>query len=190
MQVDDPDVIALQADRDLQHQRRGVEPVDHHLHAAEEVGTGPVELVDETHPGHVVLVGLPPHVLGLRLHPGDTVIDGDRAIEHPQRPLHLDGEVDVAGGIDDLDDVVFPLALGGGGGDRDPPFLFLLHPVHDGCALMDLTDLVRDTGVEQDPLGRRRLAGVNVRHDADVAELGEGGVCGGHGSPYFVSSGS
>ena len=35
---------------------------------------------------------------------------------------------------------------------------------------MDLTDLVGDAGVEEDPLGRGGLAGVDVRHDADVAD--------------------
>jgi hypothetical protein len=33
---------------------------------------------------------------------------------------------------------------------------------------MHLTDLVRNSGVEQDPFGRGRLAGIDVRHDADV----------------------
>jgi hypothetical protein len=31
------------------------------------------------------------------------------------------------------------------------------------------TDLVGDAGVEQDALGRRRLAGIDVGHDADIA---------------------
>jgi hypothetical protein len=34
---------------------------------------------------------------------------------------------------------------------------------------MDLADLVGLAGVIEDALGRRRLAGVDVRHDADVA---------------------
>jgi hypothetical protein len=173
-------VLAFQADRDLQHQRRGVEPVDHHLHAAEEVGAGAVELVDEAHAGNVVFVGLPPHVLGLRLHAGNAVVDRDRTVEHPQVALHLDGEVDVPRGVDDVDRVALPLDLGGGGSDGDAALLLLLHPVHDGSALVNFTDLVRDAGVEQDALSRRRLTGIDVRHDADIAELGEGGVCGSH----------
>jgi hypothetical protein len=38
-----------------------------------------------------------------------------------------------------------------------------------------LTDLVADTGVEEDAFGCCRLAGIDVRHDADVADLGEVG---------------
>ena len=92
--------------------------------------------------GHAVLVGLPPHRLGLRLHAGDAVEHGDGAVEHAQRALHLDGEVDVAGRVDDVDVVVAPLAGGGGRRDGDAPLLLLRHPVHRGGALVDLTDLV------------------------------------------------
>ena len=64
--------------------------------AAVEIGAGAVELVDEAHPRHAVLVGLAPHGLGLRLDAGDAVEAGDRAVEHAQRTLDFDGEVDVA----------------------------------------------------------------------------------------------
>ena len=129
--------------------------------------------------GHVVAVGLPPDGLGLRLDPGDAVEHRDRAVEHAQRALHLDGEVDVPGRVDDVDGVVVPLAGRRGGGDGDAALLLLLHPVHRRGALVDLTDLVVDAGVVEDPLGRRGLARVDVRHDPDVADLGEvdyGGV--------------
>jgi len=53
-------------------------------------------------------------------------------------------------------------------GDRDAAFLFLLHPVRDGVTVIDVTDLVDQAGVKQDTLRRRRLAGVDVRGDADV----------------------
>ena len=38
---------------------------------------------------------------------------------------------------------------------------------------MNLTDLVVDTGVEQDSLGGRGLARVDVGHDPDVPDLGQ-----------------
>ena len=74
--------------------------------AREEVGADAVHLVDEADAGDAVLVGLAPHRLGLRLDAGHGVEHGDRAVEHPQRPLDLDGEVDVAGRVDDVDPVV------------------------------------------------------------------------------------
>ena len=119
----------------------------------------------------MVLVGLAPDGLRLRLDAGDGVEDGDRAVEHAQGALDLDREVDVAGRVDDVDPVTVPLTGGRGGGDRDPALLLLLHPVHHRGALVDLTDFVGAARVVEDALGRRRLAGVDVRHDPDVAGL-------------------
>jgi hypothetical protein len=126
--------------------------------------------------GTLVLLGLAPDGLRLRLDAGNAVEAGDRAVEHAQRTLDLDGEVDVARGVDDVDPVLGPLpslgrpeAGGRGGRDRDPALLLLLHPVHGRGALMDLADLVGLAGVVKDALGRRGLAGVDVRHDADIA---------------------
>src|SRR6201999_4403342 len=122
----------------------------------------------EAHARDVVLVGLPPHRLGLRLDAGDTVVDRDRAVEDTQRALDLDGEVDVAGRVDDVDRVAAPGALRGRGRDRDAALLLLLHPVHRGGAVVDFADLVVDTGVVKDALGRSGLARVDMRHDPDV----------------------
>ena len=124
--------------------------------------------------GHVVLVGLAPHRLGLRLDTGDRVEHRDRAVEDAQRPLDLDGEVDVAGRVDDVDLAVVPLRGGGGGGDRDAALLLLDHVVHHRGAFVHLTDLVGATRVVEDALGRRGLTRVDVSHDPDVAGLFEG----------------
>ncbi len=125
--------------------------------------------------GHAVAVGLAPHRLGLGLHAGDTVEHGDCAVEDTQRTLDLDGEVDVTGGVDDVDLVVMPVTGRRGRRDRDAALLLLLHPVHRGATLVDLTDLVVDAGVVEDALGRGGLARVDMRHDPDVADLGEVG---------------
>ena len=172
-EVDDPVQVGLGAPGELQHERVGVEAVDHHLDRALEVGAGAVHLVHEGDAGHVVAVGLAPHRLGLRLDAGDRVEHRDGAVEHAQAALDLDREVDVAGGVDDVDPVALPLTRGGRGGDRDAALALLRHPVHDGGALVDLADLVGATGVVEDALGRRGLAGVDVRHDPDVAGAGK-----------------
>src|SRR4029453_8283156 len=65
-------------------------------------------------------------------------------------------------------------AGGGGRRDGDAALLLLHHPVHGGGALVDLADLVGPSGVVQDALGRRRLARIDVGHDADVARLLQG----------------
>jgi len=173
-QVDDALVVALGADRQLDHRGRGLETLVDAGEGREEVGAEAVHLVDEADARHAVLVGLTPHGLGLRLDAGDAVEHGDRAVENAQRPLDLDGEVDVAGRVDDVDGVVVPLAGGGGRRDRDAPLLLLGHPVHRGGAFVHLTDLVVLPRVVEDPLGRRGLARVDVGHDPDVAGSVEG----------------
>jgi len=82
----------------------------------------------------------------------------------------------VAGGVDDVEAVLrvgqvhaLPEAGDGGGRDRDAALLLLLHPVGGGGAVVHFAELVVHTGVEQDALGGRRLAGVDVSGDADVA---------------------
>ena len=74
--------------------------------AALGIGADAVHLVDEGDARDLVAVGLAPHRLGLRLDAGDRAEDRDRAVEHAQRPLDLDGEVDVAGRVDEVDAVV------------------------------------------------------------------------------------
>ena len=99
------------------------------------------------------MVRLAPHGLRLWLHPGDRVEYHDAAVQYPQAALDLCREVDVPGGIDDVDREFLPLARGGSGRDRDAAFLLLGHPVHRRRALVDPADLVDATGEEQ---GRAR----------------------------------
>src|SRR5690606_19314635 len=90
-------------------------------------------------------------------------------------------------GIDDVEAVLghgLVHALPERGGrrrlDRDAALLLLLPPVHRRGAVVHLADLVALAGVEQDALRRRGLAGVDVRHDAEVAVAFDGGRAG-HG---------
>src|SRR5690606_24719115 len=175
-QVDQALEVGLGADRQIQYRRRGTETVDDRLHAVVEVGPGAVELVDVAHARHAVLLGLAPHGFGLRLDAGNAVERGDRTVEDAQRTLDLDGEVDVAGSVDDVEAMLLALAVIGapegrrrGRRDGDPALLLLLHPVHRRGAVVDFADLVGLAGVVEDAFGRGGLAGIDVGHDADVA---------------------
>ncbi|SCG10058.1 hypothetical protein GA0115255_126693 [Streptomyces sp. Ncost-T6T-2b] len=183
-EVDNAREVRFGADGELHDDRGRAEAVHDHLDAAEEVRTGAVELVDEADTRHAVAVRLTPDSLGLRLDARDTVEHGDGAVEDAERTLHLDGEVDVTRGVDDVDGVVNiverPVAGRRGGRDRDAALLLLLHPVHRGSAVVDFTDLVAHTGVEEDPLSGGRLARVDVGHDPNVADLGQVKRSGGH----------
>ena len=107
-QVDDAHEVALRADRQLDRDGVRAEAVLHGLHGEVEVGAELVHLVDEADARHVVLVGLAPDRLGLRLDALLAVEHGNGTVEHAQAALHLDGEVDVPGGVDDVDLVSVP----------------------------------------------------------------------------------
>ena len=115
--------VGLGADRELHDQRLGPEPIDDRLHVGVEVGSRAVELVDEADTWHAVPVGLAPDRLGLWLDACDAVEHCDGTVEHTERTLDFDGEVDVARGVDDVDGVAVPLAGGRSGGDGDAALL-------------------------------------------------------------------
>ena len=179
-QVDDAAEAVLLADRD--HDGYGVAVqlgADFFEHAVE-VGAGAVHLVDEGDLGDFVLLGLVPDFLRLRLHAAHRAEERDGAVQDAQAALDLDREVDVSGGVDEGDVVAFPLEGRGGGLDGDAALALLYHEVHGGLAVVDLAELVGLAGVEEDALGHGGLAGIDVRHDADVADLGNGDFSG-HG---------
>ena len=186
-EIDDPAEGAFLSDREHDRHGVGVQTLNHHADHAEEVGAGDVHLVDVRHPGDLVLVRLPPDGLGLGFDAPLGAEDGHGTVQHAQRPFDLNGEVDVARGVDDVDAVgVFlgcdgivviargrPVTGGRSGGDGDPTLLLLDHPVHGRAAVVRLADPVDPSGVEQDPLGGGRFSGVDVRHDPDITGMGK-----------------
>ena len=79
--VDDAQVVALGADRQLDDGRYAVQTVSDHVHAMKEVRTGAVHLVDEADARHVVLIGLAPDRLGLGLNARHGVKDRDGTVQ-------------------------------------------------------------------------------------------------------------
>ena len=135
-----------------------------------EVGAHPVHLVGEGDAGHAVAVGLAPHRLALGLDAVGRVEDRHRAVEHSQAPLHLDGEVHVAGGVDEVQLVAAPVEAGHRRGDGDASLALEVHPVHHRGAVVHLAHPVRAARGEEEPLGERGLSCVDVGHDAEVAD--------------------
>ena len=144
------------------------------LDRAVEVRADAVHLVDEAELRHHVLLALAPDLLGLGLDAAHGAEERDGAVEHAQAALDLGCEVDVAGSIDQTDLVILPVYGGGGRADRDAALLLLHHEVHGGGAIMHLAKLVVGATVEQDTLAGRGFAGINVGHDADIADLAQG----------------
>ena len=182
-QVNDTAEGILLTDRQLDGHAVSVQTIMQHLDAAEEVSTHGVHLVDVHHTGDLVFISLTPNGLRLRL---DTTLcgqNGHRTVQNTQRTLDLNSEVNVARSVDNVDAVtillecdrillglgVRPVAGGSSGSDGDTTLLLLNHPVHRGAAIVDLTDLMVDTGVVQDTLGSGRLAGIDMSHNADIS---------------------
>src|SRR5262249_49037713 len=116
-----------------------------------------------------VLVALTPDGFRLRLNALVAVEHDDSAVQHAQRALDFDREVDVSGRIDDVQTLAVPERRRRRRRDGDAAFLLLLHPVHRGRAIVDFANLMALAGIEEDPLGRGRLAGIDVSHDAEIA---------------------
>src|SRR5690606_40210080 len=108
-QVDLAREALLRTDRQLQRYRGVPQALLDLTDDTQEVGALTVHLVDVDDTRYAVLVGLTPDGLGLRLDAGSTAEHDDSAVEHAQRTLHFDGEVNVTGGVDDVHPVVVVL---------------------------------------------------------------------------------
>src|SRR5678816_3860309 len=81
----------------------------------------------------------------LRLHARGATQDQHGPVQHAQRSLDLDGEVDVPGRVDQVDVVTVPHAVGRGRLDGDALLALEIHRVHlgaDAGLASDLLDLV------------------------------------------------
>ena len=83
-QVDDAAEVCLGADRQLDRNSVALEALVHHVDNVVEVRAHDVHLVDIDHAGNVVVVGLAPDRLGLRLNAALGTQNGHGAVEHAQ----------------------------------------------------------------------------------------------------------
>ena len=91
------------------------------------------------------------------------------AVQHFQGAVHLNGEVHVTGGVNNIELMLFPETGGCSRLNRNPTLLLLLHEVRGSGTLMDLTDFVDFSGELQDPFGSGGFTRVDVGKDTDVA---------------------
>ena len=168
-QVDDALESRFRSDRQLDADRLASDADADVFDAHEEIGADFVHLVDEDNARHVIFVGLAPDCLGLRFHALIAVEHADRAIEHAQRAFDLNGEIDMAGRVDNIQALAVPERRRGGRRDRDAALLLLLHEIHGGGTVMHFANFVRLAGIIQDALGGRGLAGVDMRHDPEIS---------------------
>ena len=174
-QIDHALKLVFLADRNLHPHRIAAELVLELLDDAIVVGAGAVHLVDERQTRHLVPLHLAVDRHRLALHATHGTEHENRTVEHAQRAFHLNGEIDVARSVDEVDVAVVPLHAGGGAGDRDPALAFQIHIVHRGAVTttLDLLDAMDAPCVEKNALRKRCFAGVDMGRDAHVAKLGE-----------------
>ena len=163
------------ADRDRNRNRVRPEPLGQLAEHSIKSRSDPVHFVDEADSRDVVLVRLTPHGLTLSLDPFDSAEHHDATIEDSQAAFDLGGEIDMSRRVDDVDRVSLPLARNGRRVNRDPPLGLLAVEVGDGRAVIDVPHAMGHARIKQDAFGGRRLPGINVSDDADVANLFNGG---------------
>ncbi len=135
------------------------------------IGACAVHFVDECQARDMIASHLPVDGERLCLDSADGTKHQDCPVEHAKAAFHLDGEIDVARSIDQIDHGIAPLDCRGRAGDGYAAFLFQFHVVH-GCpaaVAVDFLHAVDPAGVEQDPLGKRSLAGVDMGRNAYIA---------------------
>ena len=98
----------------LAHCRPSMQPDPDLLHRPRKGRSYSIKLVHKNDPGDRVKTRLGPHFLRLSLHARDAVEDTYGTVEDPQGAEDFEGEVCVAGGVNEID-VVRVGGAGGGG---------------------------------------------------------------------------
>ena len=168
-QVNDTGEGILSADRQLHSQCIGMQTGFHGFNGMEEVCTNGIHFVDECDTRYMVVVCLSPNGFRLGLNAIFRTEYSYGAVEYAKGTFYFYCEVYVSWGIDDVYAVTFPVAGGSSGGNGNTTFLFLFHPVHGSCAIMNFADLMVYTGIIQDTFRGCGFTSIDVCHDADVS---------------------
>jgi len=169
--VDHPAMVGLEAHGKLHGDGLQPETTAELLHHRQRVGTPSVALVHEGQEGHGVALHLAHDGPGLGLHAGDSVQHQHRPVQGRHGPFHLDREVDVSGGVHDVQLRVAPDRGRGRSTDGDAS-VPLLGVMVEGrrSRTAGLAQGVDAARVEQDALGERGLSCVDVGSDAEGAK--------------------
>jgi hypothetical protein len=165
--------VVLLADRDVDGDETALEPPPQRLQRAEEIGALAVQPVHDHGAGQVELRGELPDLLGLHLHAGDGIDDHHRGLDHAQARPRVRDEVAVPRGVDDVDPVALPVAVGHRGIDRYLALDLVGVEVRRRRPVLDPPEPRDRSRREQHGLDERRLADASVPDDADVSDLSD-----------------
>ena len=174
--VSDAVEALLLAERELEGDEAGAEPLRQVGQHSAEVGPWLVLLVDEHHPRDAPRRALGPAQLRADLHPVDRVDDDHREVGDRQRGVDVAGEVGVPGCVDEVDLVglavaALPLERRHGERQRHRALDLLRLGVADGGAVLDPSGPGQDPRPHQQRFDQCRLAAAAVSDDGDVADL-------------------
>ena len=128
----------LRPDRHLERAEPALEALLERLERAVEVGALAVEPVDDDGARQAVLVGVLPDLLGLHLHPGDGVDDDHGRGRHAEPRACVGHEIAVPRGVDQVEVVALPVAVGDRRAERDLSLDLVGIEVGGGGAVVDL----------------------------------------------------
>jgi hypothetical protein len=145
----------------------------HLLERILDLDLGQVDLVDDGDEDEIVVNGQVGIGQGLGFDPLGGVDDQECAVAGGQAARNLIGEIDVARGIDKVEDILFPREAfvgqpDGLGLDRDAPLPLEIHGVED--LLLELPG-GQGPGQLDEPVGQGRFAVVDVGNDGEVPDI-------------------
>ncbi len=160
------------ADWQRHDQRLGAQNFFHLVGYAQEVGADAVKFVNEDQARYFRIVRVAPVGFWLGLNTARTTEYADTAIQYFQRAVHLDGEVNVSGGVNNVKAVPFPETAHRCWLNGNTALSFLLHKVGSGFTFVNLPELVDSTGELENTLGSGGFTGINVGEDTNVSVKG------------------
>ena len=168
-EVNDTSECVFTADRKLNRNCIAVEALFNHIKHMIEIGTHYVHFINIDHAGYFIFVSLMPNGFRLRLNTALCAKHGYRTVKHTQRTLNFNRKVNVSGGVDNIDTMVFPETCGSSRSNGNTTLLLLSHPVHGSAAVVSFTHLTVYTGVEKDTLGGSSFTGVDMSHNTNIS---------------------
>ena len=134
---------------------------------------GQIDLVDDRDDLQVIVKSEIDIGQRLRLHALCRIHDQDRTLTGCQRTGHLIAEIDMAGRVDQMKEILF--SIQGGIGqlngiqlDRDAALLFQIHRIQDLCLHLPFFHRI---GQFEDPVCQRRLSVIDVCDDGKITNM-------------------
>ncbi len=170
-QVDNALELALAADRQMDRYRRTPEKLLYARQRPLKIGAFPIQLINHHRARQLELRRKGPDLLGLHFDSRYSVHQYQGGIGGHQRSPRIVDEDVVAGSVQNVDLVLFPLGHGNGGRDRDFALDLLLVKICDRVALIDSEKAIGSSGGEKQRGSERGLAGIAVAHYTNVPDI-------------------